>query len=200
MLLTYARGGWLGLVFAAAIFLLMLDRRFILLYIAGLAALYFILPESVLSRFTSIGNIGDTSTSFRVFIWLGTISMLRDYWFSGIGPGEPAFNKIYPLYGYNSVATPHSHNVYLQVICDSGVAGIVLFVALLFSCLRMLATAVRLETDKTSKIFQIAAISALAGFLLQGATDYSFYNYRVTLVFWAVLGMTALLAKRSTLQ
>jgi hypothetical protein len=32
---------------------------------------------------------------------------------------------------------------------------------------------------------------------VQSATDYSFYNYRVTLVFWAVVGIGAALARKA---
>ncbi|MCL2401862.1 MAG: O-antigen ligase family protein, partial [Oscillospiraceae bacterium] len=199
MLLTFSRGGWLGLIVAAAIFLVMLDRRFILVGIIGIVILYFALPDVILDRFLSIGNLGDTSTSYRVSIWLGTINMLRDFWFTGIGPGTAAFNTIYPLYSFNTIISPHSHNLYLQIMCDAGIAGILVFLAVIFTYFRNLCRAISREHNKSSKILQIAAISGVFGFLVQGMTDYSFYNYRVTLVFWAVLGLGALAARRSGL-
>ena len=199
MVLTFARGGWLGLIIAAAIFLVMLDRRFIIVGIVMLIIMYFALPDVILKRFLSIGNVKDSSTSYRVSIWLATITMLRDYWFTGIGPGTAAFNKIYPFYSFNTVSAPHSHNLYLQVMCETGVSGIVIFLTLLFSYFRNLCAAISKEADRSSKILQIAAISSVIGFLVQSATDHSFYNYRVTLVFWAVLGLGALAARRSRL-
>ena len=46
---------------------------------------------------------------------------------------------------------------------------------------------------------QLAAVLAgVMGFLAQGMTDYSFYNYRVTLVFWAMLGLGAVWARVAT--
>ena len=54
----------------------------------------FVLPETIINRFLSIGNMADSSTSYRVYIWLGTIAMLKDYWFCGIGPGAAAFNQV----------------------------------------------------------------------------------------------------------
>jgi hypothetical protein len=62
---------------------------------------------------------------------------------------------------------------------------------------RMLFTAIRRETDRNRKIFQIAGVSALSGFLLQSMTDYTFYNYRVMFLFWAVLGLCGALCRRS---
>jgi len=199
MVLTFARGGWLGLIVAAAVFFVMLDRRFIIVGIVGIILLYFALPDVILNRFLSIGNVSDSSTAYRVSIWLGTIAMLRDFWFTGIGPGVAAFNRVYPLYSFNTVSAPHSHNLFLQIVCDAGVVGIIIFLAILFTFFRSLFSAFSREADKTSKYLQIAAITAVVGFLIQGATDHSFYNYRVTLVFWAVLGLGALIARRSRL-
>ena len=200
MLLTFARGGWLGLIIAAAVFLIMLDKRFILVCIIGLLLLYFLMPAVIVNRFLSIGNVSDSSTNFRVSIWLGTLAMLRDYWFTGIGPGVAAFNRVYPLYSYNTIHAPHSHNLYLQIVCDAGISGIIIFLAILFTFFRNLISAVSGESEKSSKILQIAAITSVLGFLIQGVTDHSFYNYRVTLIFWAVLGLGALAARRSKLN
>jgi O-antigen ligase len=199
MVLTFSRGGWLGLIVAAAIFLVMLDRRFIIVGIIGLIALYFLLPDAIVSRFTSIGNLGDSSTSYRLSIWLGTIAMLSDYWFAGIGPGTAAFNKIYPIYSFNAAAAQHSHNLFLQVMCDAGICGLALFLIILWSHLRHLASSLSRETDRKTRLLLIAAISSMCGFLTQSMTDHSFYNYRVTLLFWAVLGLSAVTARRGSM-
>lgn len=200
MLFTSSRGGWLGLIFAAAIFAVMLDARFILAGIVAIVALYFVLPDWAVDRFTSIGNLSDSSTSYRVYIWLGTIAMLKDYWLPGIGPGNAAFNVVYPAYSYNTIAAPHAHNLFLQLMCDAGIAGLVIFLLILFSFFRRSFSAFSRETDKPSRIYLIAVISAVSGFLLQGMTDYSFYNNRVTLFFWVVIALGSVLARRSQME
>lgn len=198
--LTYSRGCYLGLLFAAAVFLILLDRRFLILFAALVVLCPFYLPETIITRFTSIGDMSDSSTSYRVYIWMGTLRMLKDYWFCGIGPGETAFNLVYPLYGYDAIVAPHAHNLFLQITCDTGVVGLATFLSLLVSYFRSLFTALRNETSKKVRIFQIAAISAVSGFLLEGMTDYTFYNYRVTFLFWAILGIGTLLAHGSMLM
>ena len=189
LVLTYSRGCYLGLLFAGAVFLALLDRRFLLVGIVAVALCPLYLPQSVLSRFTSIGNMGDTSTSYRVYIWLATLAMMRKYWFCGIGPGSEAFNTIYPEYAYSSITAPHSHNLYLQILCDTGVCGIAIFVMLIVAFYRMMFTAINRETDRQAKHLQIAGTSAITGFLVQSMTDYTFYNYRVMLMFWVVMGL-----------
>lgn len=199
MLLTFSRGGWLGLIFAAAVFFIILDRRFILVGLAALVALYFLLPDTVINRFTSIGNMMDGSTSYRFSIWMGSIAMLRDYWFCGIGPGTAAFNKIYPSYSYNSAAAQHSHNLYLQITCDSGVCGIILFILIIFHYFKNVCSALSRAAERKTRLYLIASLSGITGFLVQSMTDYSFYNYRVMLMFWAFLAFGTILARREEL-
>lgn len=201
MLLTFSRGAWLGLLFAAAVFVLLALPRLLWLAPLALAGLYFVLPASVIARFTSIGNLGDSSTSYRLYILLGTIAMLADgHWMLGIGPGEGAFDAVYPLYSYNAVVAPHSHNLFLQILCDAGIAALVVFVWLLLRHVRSLCRAMYRESDAASRYLQAGFTAGLLGFLLQGMTDYSFYNYHVMLVFWAYLAVGALCARRGSLR
>ena len=199
MILTFSRGAWLGLLFAGAVFFILWNPKFMLLIPFVLIGLYFVLPETVISRFTSIGNLGDNSTSYRVYIWMGTLAMLKDYWLCGIGPGTEAFNMVYPAYSYSGIVAPHAHNLFLQIICDVGIGGLIVFGLLLFVYFRMLCRAISREKDHTSKMLQLATTAGVCGFLVQAMTDYSFYNYRVMFIFWAYLALGGLAARRSSL-
>lgn len=197
MILTFSRGAWLGLLFAGMVFVLFLNPRLILLAPFALVALYFVLPEAVISRFTSIGNLGDNSTSYRVFIWMGVLAMLKDYWLCGIGPGDGAFNMVYPAYSYNQIVAPHSHNLFLQIICDAGIVALVVFLILLSVYFRMMCSAISREKNWASRMLQIAFTAGVCGFLVQAMTDYSFYNYRVMFLFWAYLALGGLSVRRT---
>lgn len=199
MVLTLSRGAWLGLLFAGAVFVVLLNPRLILLAPVALVALYFVLPDTVISRFTSIGNLGDSSTSYRVYIWMGTLAMLKEYWLCGIGPGDAAFNLVYPAYSYSGIVAPHAHNLFLQMVCDAGVAALGVFLLLLFQYFRSLCAAMSKERDPRSRLLQVAVTAGVCGFMVQAMTDYSFYNYRVMFLFWAYLGLGALAARRSHL-
>ena len=168
-------------------FLVLLDRRFILLGILGLLMLPFILTETIINRFMSIGNMQDSSTSYRVYIYMGTIAMLKDYWLCGIGPGTDAFNQVYPAYAYNSISAPHSHNLFLQVMCDAGICGIFVFIAIIYQYYKAAFASLTRERNKKNRVLIIAGISAISGFMVQSLFDYTFYNYRVMLLFWIAL-------------
>ncbi|MCI8869598.1 MAG: hypothetical protein HFF39_03480 [Lawsonibacter sp.] len=200
MILTFSRGAWLGLLFAGLIFVMLINPRLILLAPVVLAALYFVLPESVIGRFTSIGNLSDNSTSYRVFIWMGVLDMLASgYWLCGIGPGSSAFNRVYPAFSYHTIEAPHAHNLFLQIVCDVGVCALAVFVMVIFQYCRNLCVALKDEKDWASRILQIAFLSGVCGFMVQAMTDYSFYNYRVMFLFWVYLALGSLCARRDRL-
>ncbi|MBE7004898.1 MAG: hypothetical protein E7425_11610 [Ruminococcaceae bacterium] len=191
MILTFSRGAWLGLMFAGILFFVALQPRLVALLPIAAAVLYVLLPDTVISRFTSIGDMKDRSTSYRVSIWMGTLAMLKDgYWLTGIGPGEAAFNTIYAFYSYEASVAQHSHNLFLQIVCDAGIAALLVFVWLVVRYYRVLGAALlRGIADQGQRLTCIAFASGMLGFLVQAMTDYSFYNYRVMFLFWAYLAL-----------
>jgi len=191
-LICYLLGvrGWLGLIIAAGIFALLLEPRLLMLAPFALVALYFVMPEAVVNRLLSVGDLTDTSTSYRVAIWMGSIAMLKDYWLCGVGPGTAAFNLVYPAYSYNAANAQHAHNLYLQLLIDGGVCLLLLFLVVMFVLYRRSCACLAREKG-ARRIHLIAILSGITGFLAQSMTDYSFYNYRVMLAFWATVGLGA---------
>jgi len=200
LVLTYSRGAYLGLLFAAAVFLVLLDRRFIVPGILAVIVIFLAMPAAIMHRFFSVGDLGDTSTSFRVFIWMGTLSMLRDYWFSGVGPGEVAWAQVYPAYSFHMIVSPHSHNLFLQILVDTGAPGLAVFLGMLYQYFKATFAALRRKVRGAQRILVIAGISAVVGFLVQAMTDYTFYNFRVMLFFWGVLAIGVIATRYDKLR
>ena len=199
MLLTFSRGAWLALLCAGLVFAVLINPRLLMAAPFGLLVLYFVLPDTIIQRFTSIGNLADRSTSYRVSIWLGSLRMLKDYWLCGVGPGDVAFNTVYPTYSYDEIVTPHSHNLLLQITADAGVCALVLFCVILFCYFRWLCAALHREKSTQGRLLHIAFVAGVVGFMVQAMTDFSFYNYRVMFVFWVYLALGMAAARWSEL-
>ena len=189
MVFTQSRGCWVGLILIAAVFAIFVDRRLLAVGILAAFVLPFVLPTSIITRFTSIGNINDSSTSYRVYIWLGTLNMLKDFGIYGIGLGSDAYNKIYPFYSYSSIIAPHAHNIYLQLLCETGIIGLGVFLSTMVISLKKIFLGYLSDKKGLCGIVCIAVVAGLLGFLLQGAFDYVWYNYRVFLIFWMTLAI-----------
>jgi O-antigen ligase len=201
MIFTQSRGCWLALILTVMIFILFIDKRFFALLPLALCIAPFVLPQSIIERFTSIGNLSDTSTSYRVMIWLGTLSMLKDYWFMGVGLSSAAFALIYPFYSYSMIIAPHAHNIYLEIMSEMSVFTLFLWITIIVVyCFQMLTAYLKIKPQPRNAgepykkksfhaIIIVAVVSGFLGFMMQGAFDYVWYNYRVFLMFWLFLGL-----------
>lgn len=192
---TWSRGAWLGLMIGLLIFLLLWNRRTLSILFLGVFALPLIplvLPDNILSRLTSIGNLADSSTSYRVSIWRASLQMAGDFFTSGIGVGETAFRQVYPLYSLSGIeAAPHSHNLFLQIQLELGIVGLLLFLGVLILFAQCCFDYNSSTNDRETRIMAMGGFGGLLAALAQGMTDYIWYNYRVFFVFWFVLALTS---------
>jgi len=207
LIYTWSRGAWLGFIIAMMIYFLITYKNTFIIYITALAALPFsipFLPASIVNRFTSIGDLNDTSTNYRVNIWKAVVKMIEDTFITGIGVGERAFDEIYPFYALSGIeSAPHSHNLYLQITLETGIAGLAVFITAMVLLIRKsfsaaskaMKEAESSETANTSMkknaFTVIGMICGIGAFLIMGMTDYVWYNYRVFLLFWIICGITA---------
>ncbi len=190
LILTFSRGCWIGIMASAAVFVTFAAGKLWGLLLLVLPIIPMVLPESIINRFTSIGNMKDSSTSYRVYIWMGTLHMLKDFWLTGIGPGDEAFAQVYPFYSYSSIVAPHSHNLFLQIMVIGGILAIITFAILMLVFFKKIAVGYQVQGKGGDVSVALVGIgSAVIGFLVQGLFDNCFYNYRVFMIFWAVVAL-----------
>ncbi len=189
LFLTYSRGCYIALVIAVLIMLWRTDRRLLWIGVALLLISPLFLPENVLARVQSIGNLDDTSTAYRVNIWKGCLAMLSKYWWIGIGIGDAAFRKIYEPYALTLAEdAPHAHNLYLQTMCESGVIGLLILLLVLVFLFRTAHTQIKSARRTTPRRLSIALCAAWIGLLAQGLTDFIFYNNNLFCIMMITLG------------
>lgn len=63
------------------------------------------------------------------------------------------------------------------------------FLAIFYHYFKNMFHSLREESSREQRIYVIAGIASILGFTVQSMTDYTFYNYRVMMFFWAVLGL-----------
>lgn len=190
LVLTQSRGCWIGFMISIFVFVCFYEGRWWGLIPLVLIILPMVIPETVVERIASVGNMEDSSTSYRVYIWMGTIGMLKNYWLGGIGMGEKAFAQVYPLFMYNAVTAPHSHNTFLQLMVESGIGGLGVFLVMQIVFAMKMHSLYKMDYKKnTDSAMALALSSGVIGFLVQSMFDYTFYNYRVMALFFMVMAM-----------
>ena len=197
MLMTYSRTGWVSTAVTCFVFIYYSNKRLLpWLIFAGVALIPF-LPASIITRFTTIFNPADHSTSFRVYILMGVIGMLRDFGLMGIGLGPGSFALLYPNYAVpEAMEGPmHSHMVYVELILELGILG---FVAFMWFLLKLLKDSSRVQIhsqDKTIKYFTAAVISSIVGISVAFFTEYVWYYPRVLFAYFILCGIALALMR-----
>ncbi len=197
LLFTWSRGGWLSALLALLLLVILtspaiLAKIFCMLLL--LPGIVLLLPNSITTRFLSTFGSSDSSIAYRIGIWQGVDHIVADCFAGGIGVGETAFRRVYPLYSLSALeAAPHTHNLYLQILVAVGVTGLILFMALLLIFLRHYAsyTTTGQNDDLPLRLTAAAGFSGILGLLFMGMTDYVWYNARILLLFWLIIGLTS---------
>jgi len=209
LVLTFSRGGWIGLVASFLVLLVLLLywwsidmpafwRTWSLPILLGSLAVLFVravlFVEPVRERFFSIfAGRGDSSNNFRINVWMAAIEMIKDRPVIGIGPGNNAFNKIYPLYQRPNYTALSAYSVFLEVAVETGLVGFFCFLWLLvvtFNSGLLQLRRLRLQRN-IQGLWLIAGIVTLAGMLAHGLVDTVWYRPQVNTIWWLMVGLVA---------
>lgn len=198
LVFTWSRGAWIGILLGLLVFgILTSQKNFMLFTVLGISLplLTSALPVTLLSRFTSITNLSDSSTAYRLNIWKGCLSMAKEYLWCGIGTGIDTFQTVYPHFALEGIDTaPHSHSLYMEILIEHGLLGLLLFLLIIFLFVQSVFSYLRhsnKQTAMTMRLFSCAGLCAVLAFLIHGFTDYVWYNYRVFCLFWMILALTS---------
>jgi len=136
----------------------------------------------------SVAAAGFGSWNSRVAVWQAALQALADFPFTGIGLAAfyPAVTYLYAVRVPPTWAFGHTHEVYLQVGMDFGVAGLIAFVVLIVQGLR-LGWPARDETDPLRRL-RIGVWTALLTYALFGVFDGVPMWTKPGFLIWVVLG------------
>lgn len=187
LVLSFSRGSWIAAI--AGLFLFLLA--------ASPATLYFVLPVGVATPFL-LGRFADpvAAESYRTDIWDGAWRLFLSHPLGGIGVGEGAFSALYPYYAVTGAENAaHAGNLFLHVLCESGVAGLLIVgfaILVVFSCL---VTHRSREKSPEIRLTNVACTASLFSVLTAGLFNGVFFNSRVVFLFFALCGTAVALER-----
>lgn len=190
--LTYTRGGWLGLAVAVAVFILLVDVRYLVVAAAaGLAAVP--LVPGMLERLGDLLDFSSGSGAFRLKLYQAALLIwLRSPWL-GVGAGNylevyPDIIRDYPLLDVR-FWTYSSHNAYLTVAAETGLLGLVCFLAIILLALRVAFSGWRHAADPADRLLFLGGGCGMIAFLIQSLSNITFFHPRVAVYYWLLLGL-----------
>jgi putative inorganic carbon (HCO3(-)) transporter len=209
LVMTFSRGGLIGFVVCLFVLLVLLVYWYsvqlpaqwrpwampvMLGGSAGVLIVAVLFVEPLRARVFSIfSGRKDSSNNFRMNVWSAVIEMIRDRPIIGIGPGNVAFNKIYPQYMRARYSALSAYSIFLEVLVETGFIGFSCFLWLLVVTFNQgLQQLRRLRASANSNGFWlIGAIAAMFGMLSHGLVDTVWFRPEVSSVWWLMVAIIA---------
>lgn len=209
IMLTETRTGFLGFLVGAVIFFGLIvrfviwprvNRKGLLLtgaavvLVVGILALYVVAPQNLTTRLGEAFDLQQGTARVRWIMWTGSSRAAADRVFTGHGHG--VFQLVFPNYRptfYHrfrvSHNTRHSHNEFLEVLMETGVVGLSLFLLLIIV---FGVISYRFLSRNRSWFFQclvIGLVSGVAGSLAQNFASVNLRWMSSTFTFWLIFAL-----------
>ncbi|WGV28351.1 IctB family putative bicarbonate transporter [Halotia branconii] len=209
LILTFSRGGWIGLLVAILSVMALLvywwsvqmppfwrtwSLPIMLGGLIGVLVLAVIFVEPLRIRVFSIfADRQDSSNNFRRNVWDAVFEMIRDRPIIGIGPGHNAFNKIYPLYQHPRYSALSAYSIFLEVAVETGFIGLACFLWLIIVTINTAFMQLRRlrESRNIEGFWLIGAVAALLGMLAHGTVDTVWFRPEINSLWWLMVALIA---------
>jgi O-antigen ligase len=109
----------------------------------------------------------------RQLYWQNTFKIIKMFPWQGVGPGNLPF-----------VGSWFSHNSYLQLWAETGVFGLLSFLAFIFACWHNW-----LKSGGYKDIVCLTIAIAVLGFLIHNLIDFTFFLPEVSVFWWVMLAL-----------
>jgi putative inorganic carbon (HCO3(-)) transporter len=191
LLLTQSRGGLLAFV---AILLVHVsfsapDRKTRIQRVALLLVVCLLAVAAAGFFFQRLGEIDDFTAVSRVAIWGSAFTVFARSPVLGTGFGNLR-GLMGGLLNLPDGWTGDAHNLYLELLAETGLIGFTVFGILVVLALRTALRQLRKTEDEFNKMIAVAVIAAICGVLVHGTVDYLFHTTpQATALFFLVVAL-----------
>ncbi len=195
LVLTYSRGAWMGMVAGLGTLALLLIWRAIrhwppfwrrtlpvLVALGGVVLLVVLVTQVEPLRVRVMSLVAgreDSSNNFRMNVWTAVLEMIQDRPWIGIGPGNSAFNLIYPLYQQPKFNALSAYSIPLEWTVEAGIPGLLAGVGLFLTAVR--SGVAQWRSHGPLVLPSLAAVAVFVALAIQGLTDTIFFRPEVQL-------------------
>ena len=197
LILTGARGSWIGIFCSVVLISLIFDKRALIVLVIVCCLTPFIATKATVRRAQAMFDVREYLKSdakapltFRVTGWQAALSMIRDYPLLGVGYGKRSYARLFEKYKQHPDVEKwaHAHNTFLQVAVETGLLGLAVFVWLVATIFyHGLATFFRL-TKSYEKSTLCGIVAGLSALVIHGQITH-FYKLEIALLLWVVVGI-----------
>ena len=157
------------------------------------------IPETKTKASAAAWSILEGRHSGRLLVWRHTLELIQDHWLRGVGIGN--WELIYPQYALGEFIRPgwtflRPHNDYLMIASELGIFGLIIFIWLFFTAIRLVVKTLLKTKDAVEGLIMVGAGMSL--FAISLHASFSFPRERITpsLLFWLMLGIISGISSR----
>ena len=197
LVLTYSRGAWLASGVSLFGLTLMESRLRKAVFTLGLTALIaFATIAPLRDRLLSVLKpTNDVAIEGRLRFMTNALRVGLDRPLFGAGYGRDRLREgvrtdipSAEQFGF----IPHSHNVYTELLAETGCIGLGAFLWLILSNMTRLIRKAQNESSPSDRIRYFCLAASLIAFLVGGLGDVPFYNHETRIFFFTLLALTFL--------
>lgn len=203
LIFTYSRGGLLTFLLCVVLFLIFnpKTRKYgITIMILGVTSMISILIPYILNS-----SYGETfSLGLRMEIWKYalieyTSSITNILFGTGQGSFTAVTGKYAPLYDPGSATIYNAHNIYILILFEMGLIGIILFLSIISIFLKKSIRIFRVTADEYKKSLSIGLMLGLIALLIQGLVDHAIWGQGFKLILFIYFGLIAIIQSRDNI-
>lgn len=200
LFLSMARSYYISVSVLLLILLAVKNRRWFAIggvVFVGILALLLSFPNPVKSRIQTISDPNFASNKERVYIWKAAIEMFREHPIAGVGKGNwakeaknnyfPRFKSEWPVFG----AFAHAHNVYLTLLAETGIIGLLLFLSFWLSAAWLIFSNVQaMPKNSFDFALSVGSLGSLGNLFVAGMFENNFGTSVVLLLIALLIGLS----------
>jgi O-antigen ligase len=215
IIVSFARAGWLSLVVSLGVLLTLLLKikfRTIIITLVTTVVLFMSFQTEILmilgrnntdsdgditANIESMSNITtDASNLERLNRWSCALQMFEEKPLVGFGPGTYQF--LYAPFQKSSLKTiistnfgdkGNAHSEYLGPLCEQGLLGLLIVMALVFYVMNLGYNLVYTVKDKSLKILTISILMGISTYFVHGFLNNFLDTDKASVPFWGFLAM-----------
>ena len=189
-----------GLLVATVTFMLIYNFRSIWWVLGGAGVVwtsFTLLPANITEPIKNVFVMSSEDTAQKLNVWTRVGELISENFFTGIGVGESAFKKaFYQSALIEGEAVSNADNLFLQILLELGIVGLILFCFVLFTFAQKCFINTKAKNKKSrSRTFICAGYASIVSGCVMGLNEYVWINYRTFLIFWIVLALTVAVTK-----
>lgn len=189
MMLTQSRNVWLALFFCMLIVGFVINKKFLITFIAVVIIAGALLPSKYTDRVKSIVDVNHVSNSSRLIMWSTGWKMFINN--PIIGVGDNKVMEVYQYYRPEKTDAEHSHlhsNIFM-ILATNGIVGFAIWVGLFLFIFFRFIKYYKMNLPQEYKLLILGCILVLISFHISGIFEWSYGDAEVFSVLFFILSV-----------